>query len=410
MPVPEDNNILKNNSYDYFLIILICLLAFGMYGDSLQPVRIVSIASLPLLIIHYFTSKDIKPLQNSYKIATGLFCWIAYSLLWSSDFLQGSKEVFYYLSHLLLLLLVLVFFSKANNSFKSLVKGWFLFILITLPIAFVEIIYNQHLSVNLIDSALQIHIGEQGIQKRFASATFGNYNTYVMVITMALPFIFGYLYTFKKKFSQLLAIFVIISSYFILLINASRGGIIAGVIILLIWLIHIYREKINYLKIKLGLLIPLTVIALVNYINILFGEVSNRIASGASFIEGESRTILFESAFNAFWRHPIFGSGVGSIQSEMEDVSITLPHNLFLEFLVQFGLIATIIIGILFFFMLKHISSLPSLSKTILYSIYISLPIIFVINSSYLLHPVLWVFIASIYCISYKKKLTQYDA
>ncbi|WP_159038454.1 O-antigen ligase family protein [Brumimicrobium mesophilum] len=401
---------MKNNKYDYFLITLICLLIFGMYGDSLQPIRVVALSSIPFIIISFLETRDVKNINNVYKTSGLLFLWIVFTILWTSDIVQGAKEIFYYLSHFSLLILTILCYNKANNPLKSLTKGWIILISLSLVVAYFEIFYNQHLSVSLIESDFKIYVDGKGIYKKFASVTFGNYNTYVMVIAMALPFLFGFLFLHKRFQTQLFTILVITSSYFVLFINASRGGLIAGGIILLTWIIFAQRKKVNHPKIKMLILIPLAIYAIFNHINVILDQVSNRVSNGSSFIQDEGRMELFLSAFNAFWEKPFFGSGIGSIQEEMENVLITLPHNLFLEFLVQFGLIATVVLCIILLNLFKNIPNLKSTPKAMLISIFLTFPLIIIINSTYLLHPIVWIFIASIYCIgSLNKSNISYD-
>jgi O-antigen ligase len=383
-----------------------------MYGDSLQPIRVIALFFIPFVIINYLDSKDYRFLNIAYKFIFFLYLFIVFTILWTSDFQQGIKEIVYYLSHFSLFILILVFYAKANNPLKSLTKGWFVFIVLTLIIAFAEIFYDYHLSVSFMDADFQMHFNGGSVEKKFASVTFGNYNTYAMVLSMALPFLFGFLFLHKRYLTQLFAILVIVFSYFVLLINASRGGLIAGAIILIVWMVFAQKNKIHHLKAKFFILVPLALYALGNYMNFLFGQVSNRVSAGTSLDENRGRAKLFDSALDAFWEQPFFGSGIGSIQIEMEleNVYIHLPHNLILEFLVQFGLLTTLIVCLAFLKMFIRIPQHSGFPKAILYSILLSFPIIFIINSTYLLHPITWVFLASLYCVSsFEKQNLNYD-
>lgn len=406
----SSTTVLKNNKYDYLLIILLSFLVFGNYGDSLQPTRLIALASLPLIIIQSIKSKKDSFVFKAYFISLALYIWFVISLFWTSDFTQATKEVIYYLAHFSLFILIAFLYSKAENPLKSLVKGWFLLIIITIPIAFIEIFYGFHMSVNLIPEDFHIRYYELNVFKRYASVTFGNYNTYAMLIAMALPFLFAYLYLHKKFISQLFAILVILLSYFILLINASRGGLIAGVIILLVWMFFIQKQKVHHYRNKMKLFIPISIFLFGYHINTIFDEVSNRSAANVSLIGDQGRIELFKSAINAFLQKPFLGAGLGSLQNEMRDVTIFVPHNLILEFLVQFGAILAIVVAFLFFKMFIKIPKVEVFQKAILVSILLSIPFIFIINSIYLLHPLIWAFFASIYCVScFKKNNYSYD-
>ncbi|RYM34522.1 hypothetical protein ERX46_03880 [Brumimicrobium glaciale] len=401
---------LKNNKYDHFLVILICLVAFGMYGGAMQPIRMVSLASLPFLFIQFIKSKRNPLLFRAYLACVFLYLWIALSYFWSTNIEEATKEVVYYFAHFSIFLLIITLYSKATNPLKSLTKGWFILIVLTAFIAFIEIFYGLHMSVNLIPDDFHIRYYDLNVFKRYASVTFGNYNTYVMVITMALPFLFTYLYLHKKFITQFVAILIISFSYFVLMINASRGGLIAGGIILFIWILFVQKQKVHHIRNKLILLIPIAIFVIKYHVHTLFDQVTNRSAAGVSVVEDQGRIELFTSAINAFLQKPFFGSGIGSIQTEMKNVTIFVPHNLVLEFLVQFGAVLGIIVAFLFFKMFIKIPKIEVLPKAILISLLLSTPFIFIINSIYLLHPVLWVFFASIYCVScFKKQNYSYD-
>lgn len=396
---------LKNNKYDYFLITLVCLLVFGIYGDSLQPVRIATLASIPFIIYSFFKTKTTKPIANAFKACGLLYLWISISYIWTSDTVQGQKELIYYFTHFSLFLLVLLFYFKANNALKSLTKGWLILISITLVCAFYEIITDLHLSVNLIPDQFKVNIDGVSYLKKFASVTYGNYNTYILVICMALPFMFGFLYLKKNFFVQIFTILIIACTYFVILINASRGGILVGSIMLVIWIIFAQKFKVHYKKEKIAILFPIALYVIFNHTGMILEQLFNRVSGGGTFTQNdEGRIELFISAFNAFIEQPFLGTGIGSIENEMENVMIKLPHNLVLEFLVQFGIIATFYLGFILYVVFRDIIKLKSYSKAILISVLATFPLIIVINSTYLLHPILYVFLASSYCVVYLKK------
>lgn len=390
-----------NNKYDYLVIILISLLVFGDLGGSLQPIRIFSLLFLPTVIIGALNLIRYPLIKFSYRFVSILYFYICLSLIWTSDINEGLKEIVYYLSHFSLLILVPLFFLKANKPLASLLRGWVIFIFLTQVVAFNEIFFDVHLSTSFFSSDEMINAGGTIVQKKFASVTFGNYNAYSMIISMALPFLFAHLYVFKKLRTQIITIIIICFSYFILLINASRGGIIAGGIIFLVFLFITRKQKINHLKMKSLILLPIAFIFLFKYSAIVFEQVSYRLYSGASFTQDTGRFELFNYALQAFYRNPFFGSGVGSLKVEMQDAYLTTPHNLLLEFLVQFGLFATLLFLFFLFRVFAKSTKKYFVVQFVIYSSFFSLPIISIINSGYLLYPILWIYIASLYCFSF---------
>ena len=391
---------LTSNKYDYFLILFIGLLVFGLYGGPLQPIRVVSLALIPFIIISFFVGKEDPFIRHAYAFCILLFSFIILSFGWTMDMEEGFKQLFYYFSHLSLFLLIILFYSKASKPFTSLLKGWVFFIVLTQVIALTEIFFYIHLDVSFLTTESAVNFYGNGINKSFASVTFGNYNTYVTIITMALPFLFGFLYYKKRLTQQIFMISIIGICFYILIVNASRGGIFAGFIVLFIWFFLTIKRKINHLKEKLLVFTPILLIVIIKYTQPIFKQITSRLSTGTSLTEDHARLSIFKSALEAFYKKPFLGGGVGSVKMEMQGALAVVPHNLFLEFLVEFGMIATIALVILFLVVFRGAFQKSFIKKLILISILISLPIVTIINSTYLLHPVLWVFIASIYCIS----------
>ncbi|RFC55321.1 O-antigen ligase family protein [Brumimicrobium aurantiacum] len=400
----------KNNKYDYFLIGYIALVVFGMYGNAFQPIRIITLASLPFIVIQCAKSTKGSFIFRAYTVSIFLYLAIISSIFWTPDLKQGLKEIVYYFTHLSVFVLIAILYSKANNPLRSLTRGWFFLILFTSFIALIEIFLGIHLSVNLIADDFKIQTQSFSAAKKYASVTFGNYNTYVMVITMSIPFLYSYIYTHKKFGTQILGIIILAYAYFALMINASRGGLIAGAIVFFIWMFYIQKLKVHHFKKKLLLFIPISAYVAIFQVKTFFREVSNRAKTDISIVKENGRFDIIINALEKYLEKPFFGSGIGSIQTVLKDFKYTVPHNLILEFLIQFGGILSLIV---LFFILKMLLRIPKLElkqKAILVSTLFALPFIFVINSNYLLQPVLWVFIGSIYCVSYYKKPTlQHD-
>jgi O-antigen ligase len=65
------------------------------------------------------------------------------------------------------------------------------------------------------------------------------------------------------------------------------------------------------------------------------------------------RIDLYQFSINKFLRHPIFGNGLGFPVSTTNVIESFRPHNIFLEALVQGGIINFIIILLAIYFPLK---------------------------------------------------------
>src|SRR5690606_1595397 len=98
------------------------------------------------------------------------------------------KELVYVLVNFLIFIEIVVFCRKIGpKSTNILIYSFSSFILLTIPFALIEIIFNIHFSnAKLGEDAV---IGGIGIAKRYASITFGNYNLYNHILILGLPFV-----------------------------------------------------------------------------------------------------------------------------------------------------------------------------------------------------------------------------
>lgn len=390
----------KRNVYDFLLIITISLLIFGGFGGSLQPIRIFSLVMIPFVIRFLLKHSRKKQIVQITRAVAILYLFFIVSLLWTSDTNEGLKEIVYYGIHLNIFLLIVMSYLKAHKPFNSLLFGWMVFIFLTQIIAFNEIFFDKHLDLSIFESGHMMNAGGMIVQKKFAAVTFGNYNGYVTVVALSLPFLFGLYASVKKKKHQIITLAIISFAYFSLFINASRGGILVGIIVFTIFLVYLRKLNIKNIKYNLLTVVPILIALILRYYDIILEQLFYRKMAGASFTQDTVRISLFSKALEAFYNKPFFGGGIGSLQKEMTGASILLPHNMFLEILVQFGFFVTLFFLI---YLAKHLIRAKKINNPvnsfIIYSALLSLPVASIINSGYLLMPTFWVFLASLYCI-----------
>ena len=141
----------KYNKYDYGIIVLILLIAFGGIGGTLSPLRCVALFFSPWVWLNIFT----RPLNKALRFVCYFFLiWFIYSLcslVWTSALVEGLKELLYYYCHFSLFFLFFLWLQKARSPLVSIILGWVGLILCTLPIAFNEIFNDQHLYLTLHD-------------------------------------------------------------------------------------------------------------------------------------------------------------------------------------------------------------------------------------------------------------------
>lgn len=393
------------NKYDKLIILLIVILAFGGYGGALQPIRVIAIFFSPYVILMLSKKYINKQLQSILLFFAIWYVFSIFSLLWTSDLAEGLKQLLHYYSHISLFLLLFILSSKAVCPVKSILIGWCLFLAVTIPFALNEIVNDVHLGISMLGSDTDKNLGNMVFSKKFASVTFGNYNSYVTVLCLILPFLLTSFFVFKTKISQLFLWLFLGCLTVILFINASRGG-------LLVWIISIaffsyfYYKYYSISKLKTIFIFISIVIVFVYYFDAIFLQLSYRFMAGSSLFEDTDRFDIYTAALSVLSETVGVGSGIGSIHASIAKVKLGViaAHNLWLELLVQYG----VVIFLLFIvFIVKTFKKLCTSSSVInrtlgVITMAILLPMS-VINSGYLLMPVVWLFFASLYIISLNK-------
>lgn len=401
----------RSNRYDYYLVIIIALVFFGEFGGAFQPIRIVSFVSMPFTLLFIYNYRFDKKVQYCISCLGICFLYIFVSLLWTCEFGEGVKEVIYYICHMNLFLLLLYCSYKSTNPVKFVVLGWIILFVLTIPVAFVEIFFDYHLPLSAFDSNFTQYVGGETVVKKFASVTYGNYNGYVVVLCYVSYFLCVSFFFFNR---YKLLFFLYVCLLVVLLFNASRGGLLCIALNSIVFLFYFFRNssrlKMNRYKIISAIILIVLVSA--NYSYVLFDQILYRLTNVESLYEDTSRLELYYIAFLIILETNTFGAGAGSMLVRVGEYTsgVTALHNVFLEIFVQYGL------GIFLFFCAFLINNERRLlkirdnsSKMFAYSILISLPIIFVIDSGYLLTPSFWVFMASFYIMSINMKSYSYE-
>lgn len=398
----------EKNIYDYLIIIVITFLVFGSMGGALQPIRLLSIISIPFVILSFFKKNLALKTFGSYFFL--LICYMILSLTWSIDIEEGIKVIIYNVLHIFLFLLLIIFYHRSNRKLESFFLGWLIFLSCTLVVALIEIFFNIHLSSSFFGSDNYVNIDGDVVLKKFAAVTFGNYNTYVTVLCMSLPFALNYYLINQKWKAKFLTLFAFLSSTIVVLTNASRGGVLAFSVISLFYIYYLHKSEIKISGLTKFLSVTILFVALYFYRDILFEQLSYRFASGRGMFEDNSRSNLMLHGLEIVNDYNFLGSGVGSINRlmELKRASISIPHNFFLEFLIEYGIF--LLLPIIFFMIrICFLRFAKNLVKDKFFigariACYI-FPVVSVINSGYVLQPVVWVFFATLSTVYLSKDL-----
>lgn len=376
------------NRFDIILLFIIVSLWLGGLGVSLGCVRLLAILMFPLLLVSINKSRFyIKPFVVFF-IVVEIYCII--SLLWTSNEQQGVKEIVYNIIHFSLYLEIIVFSSLAKRPLNSISYGWIIAVLCCSVISIWEISTGQHLSdtYDYAEGGDRV-IGEEIVEQFITAVTFGNYNSYVLFLCYSFPWMaYAYLESqgFKKRIIPFVAMLMAVT---FVLYNASRGGMVSLIIMLTIYLFF-YHKSVGKVFFAL-LIVGVVVFYLIQYAGDVVALVSYRM-SGDIFKDSE-RTALLSDGLDIL--SSTFGVGVG-VGGATTSLNMS-PHNLLLEIALDYGVLFTLVfIWYLFRLFVKSVMQKNDKVRLVLLMSLVSLPFYSVINSTYILQPQLYVFLATL--------------
>lgn len=316
----------------YFVLLPFDMFSIGQFGSLLKIFSI-----LPLL----FSLFRIKRRIEIDKISFVFLIYAFYTLLTPIYSISASKSFSNSISFLSNIALVficgkLVSYNKKEITFLKIALAFAGVLAICLTFIFAGYSYDMRLS---------IHIGGKEIDNN-------TLNGYVFFLLASVSLI----YFEKKKFLfivPLLAIFVFT------LMTGSRGALISMLVITLFVALYINRRKIRFIHlifIAFAFLLIVISMPLLKYV--VPESVLGRF-SGASFTDGTYRLAIWKSLFRAFSEanlaRQLFGFGLGTspIISENYYGLYIVAHNVWVDMLIEGGLIGSLILVILQFTFLK---------------------------------------------------------
>ena len=395
----------KRNIYDTLLVLLIFLLGFGNIGGALRLSRIAAIVLLPVLVYQYGKCKYIKGIMWG-LIAFYAFCLI--SLVWTPDQEEGRVELAYYLVHFAYFLEIVVFARYSNNALKSISLGWLLAVAFCCGIAYWEITTGNHLSVAK-DQKGTYNTGTEILNFMRSNATFFNSNSFVTFLCYGLPWLVFGMRLKSGFFMKAFYLVALGASIVIALMNGSRGGLVSILIMGLIYVSMSFRSISKGVYYVL-LLIPIASVIYYFYTNSMFAVLSAR-ASLDGNLDDESRYTIWSNALKAFGDTYGFGTGIGGMSDAMEIYArggVTITHNIFLEIMLQFGIVFVCVFVCFLWQQLKKALRVEQDRKMVLLMALVAFPVYGIINSGYLLDVQLYGLLATIFVFANYERLMQY--
>lgn len=384
------------NKYDLMVMILIICQINGLYFGILNPISFFVLLFFPNLLknLQGDTIRLVKPFRYFFAF------WMLYnlcSLLWVPLFWRSLYYCLLFLIDFILFLEIIVFSKRASIPHDSIATGWILAFLMTSFVAIWELQTGNHLSIakehlsrenTMIDNAIG----------NYTSVTFYNINTYAIYILEVIPFVFYTIVSKTSLIKKILAYYCGLMAIIFIFIDGSRG---ASLSLLLMFLVFLYlmwkvnKKNVVWIILTLGIIIYL----LYAYIEIILAIVTYRMETVG--FEDDSRQVLYEKSLELIFNSGGIGTGVGSMVPAMEAqgnyYDMYYSHNLFLEFLMQFGLL--LFVGFLYYlFKLYTMARRRELTrKVVLYSALFGLPFYSIINSEYTYHHFVWCYFAVLF-------------
>lgn len=389
------------NRYDLLIIVTIASLAWGSFEllGALTPIRIIGAIGILYVVPR---GGEIWPRYKSWIVLISLWWfYLIISMLWVPDIKESIISFFHITTMFGVFLLFFYLSLKCRKLLYSITLGWSVFLCITLPIAYWEITTFNHLSSG--------SFNDSGTGKIFAAVTFMNYNSYVVMLIYALSFIAcAFLQKVKGKWFFVVQFFL---ALIVVLVNASRGGIMCSVIILLFLFLCTFKyTESKYLK---SILIVLTVaiIALV-IINIdsisIFQNIVSRMSGGGSFFNDSLRFAIWRRGFGSVMDNLFIGRGPGSMIPTFTyktDSLFNYAHNYYLEMLIENGAVIAITYFVLIYKALMDLTKSGNVAVKFLgITIMVISVFLFIIDDYYTMRSGIWVFILCLIVLSSSDK------
>lgn len=345
-----------NYIFFFFLSIIPLSIIFGS-TISLVNILLVSICTLTILI----NQKEFYFINNiTIKLIIILYFYLIFNSLISKDFLVGASRNLGFVRFILLFICINYLFfkySRADNIFYF----WLATITILTLDAYVEFILGKNI------------FGWGGINEPHGSRIVSFFKDEPVVgayLSGFILMIFGFLLQ-KYKYQNIWPWIFILFTFLAVLISGERSNaikIFLGFILMFLFFDFINLKK----KILILILTFLSLILVLNQSSYLktryFNHFINHLTSKEKFekfIHESDYFKLYRSGIAVYKNNPIFG--VGNKNYRVETCSdekknnkynyycLTHPHQIYIEFLAEHGIVGTLILLSIFFILLFKI-------------------------------------------------------
>ena len=350
---------LSQRKINFFFFFFLSILPLSIiFGPSISLINIVLASSFVLIVIFY--QKEFYFLNNpSIKLILFLYIYLIFNSLISQDFLVGANRNFGFVRFILLFISINYFFFKYPNA-KNIFYFWMLIIIILALDAHIEFFLGKNIfgwGAVEINGILQPH-GKRIVSFFKDEPIVGAYLSGFILMT------FGFLlqkFNNKNVLPWLFILFILSA----ILISGERSNAIK--IFFGLILMFLFFDFLNFKKKLIILILAISSFVLIlnqseylktRYLNqFIFNFTSKEKLQ--KFISESDYFKLYRSGINVFKNNPFFG--VGNKNYRIETCSdeeknkkynyycLTHPHQIYIEFLAEHGLVGTVILLSIFF-------------------------------------------------------------
>ena len=346
----------KENKLIFFLLSFLPISI--ILGSSISLVNIVLLSLIILLIIYH--ERDIGFIKHfSVKLIFSLYLYLLFNSIISQEYSIGIERNLGFLRFILLFICINYFFFKHQNANHVFYFWFFCIILVTFD-SHIEFFFGQNI------------FGWGGIDQPHGSRIVSFFKDEPIVggyLSAFILIIFGFLLT-KYKHNNILPWLFIIFTFSGILISGERSNtikIFLGLTLMFLFFNFISKKK-KITIISLTILLLAFILNTSNYLKTRYVHqfISNFLSKEKfeNFSKNSDYFQLYKSGFSVFINYPIFGVGNKNYRVETcgDEVKnkinnyycLTHPHQIYIEFLAEHGLIGTLVIlGIFFSLMFK---------------------------------------------------------
>lgn len=393
----------KSLLFSALFSILIISQFFGLYGGGFVPARVFTLLFIPFCFYGHI-GKVLK--YDMFLVGMIILFLASISVIILSDNVNVKvNEILYSLVNLILLIEIICFSYSIKDVYKIIFSSFLVFILLTIPIAMYEIIFDKHMSVSFLEEKQLV--GGLGVNKVFASVSYGNYNQYNFLLAISFPIIASGILkrNFLTKGMRYISILTLSLIALIIIINGSRGAFLSILISLVVFYWQYYRitrlSKIALLKFIFLAIVCCLIVGYFVSNSSIFDYIIYRLTTKG--FEDNARAQLISAGFELLVNSNFIGIGPGNFLEFMDklgyDVRALPPHNMFMEILSQLGILFFLSFLYFLYRIYNKMKIVEPHIKFLLISSLLTLPFNFVINSFYINVVYMWIYFGSLYVL-----------